>query len=803
MIDETGADNAREASRVADVRGSVLQANDDAFLVPADRPALLAVRVNDEGPRDASIVDLDTSETLGSIALDDDGDLVYDPGRAFADLAAEATGLDRFSYALSDGDGGVDRAVVRLIVVGEDDDGQPMDGAGSKVEASVDAPAEDARTSAAASRREDGEAARTSGREAPGEPAFFVSPDGSDAWSGLLAQPNAAGTDGPFATPARARDAMRGSDEIDTAYLRSGIFFLEETLRLDQRDAGVTFAAYPGERPVLSGGDRVDGFRDDGGGRYSAPFGGEPDLLVSVDGVRQRMAQSGTVEPDEPWISGWLFAETLADTEDRRHGDNTRFKYRQGDIDPQELVPGDWIEVASTDRWFSRVTTVADIDPVSRVVTVSEAAANYGIDEGATYRLLGKAEWLDGAEQAGFDRQGRLVIEPDDPGALIERGAVVGRLDEIIHVHDADGLRLEGLTLRDTAWNGTALRLFETDEAKILGNTVHNAGSGIGFGDGSSDNLVAGNELYDLGRIGVFFGDDRVNESNRIIGNHIHDVGISDTGGRGIGLHHVRDTVVAHNLIEDIAFHGITTGSGDPERVLEGTTIELNRLLDTVQAAHDGGAIYVDGKDREPFDAVIRHNHIDGVAGLHTNKDLEWVEGLSFGIYLDRNADGVDVEGNFVRDTNRAAVMIHGGDDITIENNIAVLGQKAEDFVQIQFNSFEPEGGRPENNIVQRNIIYGERPVDHYIRLIKPGDYEIDHNLRHQVGNPTEGDDRDGRAADPEFLAPEVGDYRLGEASPAFELGIRDLPWDRMGLAGFETDEPGSADWPVWDALLL
>ena len=38
--------------------------------------------------------------------------------------------------------------------------------------------------------------------------AFFVAPNGRDSWSGRLAVPNADGTDGPFATVERARNAL-------------------------------------------------------------------------------------------------------------------------------------------------------------------------------------------------------------------------------------------------------------------------------------------------------------------------------------------------------------------------------------------------------------------------------------------------------------------------------------------------------------------------------------------------------------------------------------------------------------------
>ena len=41
------------------------------------------------------------------------------------------------------------------------------------------------------------------------EAMFYVAGDGSDEWSGTLPAPNAACTDGPFATLVRARDAVR------------------------------------------------------------------------------------------------------------------------------------------------------------------------------------------------------------------------------------------------------------------------------------------------------------------------------------------------------------------------------------------------------------------------------------------------------------------------------------------------------------------------------------------------------------------------------------------------------------------
>ena len=113
----------------------------------------------------------------------------------------------------------------------------------------------------------------TSGNSGPTGPqpdnelraTFFVAPDGSDAWLGKYPTPNEDKTDGPFATIAKARDAIR---EIQAGgplpapvnvIIREGTYFLEDTLVFTAEDGGtkdcpVTYQAYPGEKPVVSGG---------------------------------------------------------------------------------------------------------------------------------------------------------------------------------------------------------------------------------------------------------------------------------------------------------------------------------------------------------------------------------------------------------------------------------------------------------------------------------------------------------------------------------------------------------------------
>ena len=83
---------------------------------------------------------------------------------------------------------------------------------------------------------------------------FYISPAGNDAWTGTLADPDTNGTDGPFATLERARDAVRELKKSRTGdivvLVREGVYQLEETLVFGLEDSGepgstITYAAYP------------------------------------------------------------------------------------------------------------------------------------------------------------------------------------------------------------------------------------------------------------------------------------------------------------------------------------------------------------------------------------------------------------------------------------------------------------------------------------------------------------------------------------------------------------------------------
>ena len=109
--------------------------------------------------------------------------------------------------------------------------------------------------------------------EAAPKADLYVAENGNDAWSGRLAAPNAAKTDGPLASLEAARNAIRKMKTTSdltkpvTVLLRGGTYRIRKAVEFLPVDSGgqnapITYAAYPGEKPVIRGGIPTTGWKE-------------------------------------------------------------------------------------------------------------------------------------------------------------------------------------------------------------------------------------------------------------------------------------------------------------------------------------------------------------------------------------------------------------------------------------------------------------------------------------------------------------------------------------------------------------
>jgi hypothetical protein len=102
---------------------------------------------------------------------------------------------------------------------------------------------------------------------------FYVAPGGNDAWSGRRAAPNAARTDGPWATLQRARDGIRQLRQAGplpaggvVVELAGGVYEMAAPLELDKQDSGtdaapIVYRAKSKQEVRLVGGRVVTGWK--------------------------------------------------------------------------------------------------------------------------------------------------------------------------------------------------------------------------------------------------------------------------------------------------------------------------------------------------------------------------------------------------------------------------------------------------------------------------------------------------------------------------------------------------------------
>ncbi|HEY0837210.1 MAG TPA: right-handed parallel beta-helix repeat-containing protein [Azospirillum sp.] len=609
----------------------------------------------------------------------------------------------------------------------------------------------------------------------PVEDVFYVAPDGRDTWSGLLPVPNARGTDGPFATLGRARDAMRATPTIATTLVRAGTHRLTATLELTAQDDGVTFRAHPGEAPVISGGERVTGFMAEGGGVFAAQVATPTDLDLVIGTVRQSCAQTGDRVAGS-LTAGWLFADEPAGG-----ASATALVHKPGQVPANVFQAGLRIQALDRDRRRDDIATVASIDTTTRTITLATAAGT-ALRDGSTFRLLNSPALIrDVGEFAWRATDSTLVVKPANPVTFEADGVVVPRVTPLVRLTGAAGVTLEGLTLAHVPWSGVALEVSGGRDHDVVGCSFRHVGTAIRL-TGSTGNRIERNTLENLGASGIALSGGAT--GNIIQGNTILDIGEIAKTVCAIGGGGMNDTLIRHNLISRSPRAGIAIRNVDAATVNTGNTVAFNHITATMQETAEGGAIEMIGVSNADTGALVHGNHIDNCRGLASSSADTWIERAGgYGVYLDDRTNGVTVSDNVLRDCGGGHVFIRGGDDNVVTNNLGIMGSSGEDFIRIESNPAAGSAGTPANNSVHHNVIYAAAAVDDYWELVSANSASISANLVHNTPGYTGGSDT---AADPLFVDPLAGDYRLAPASPAHSLGIHGLDWQRMGPDGLD-----------------
>jgi parallel beta-helix repeat protein len=650
-----------------------------------------------------------------------------------------------------------------------------------------------------------------------GRTVFYVSPEGNDTWSGKLDHPNAAHTDGPFRTALRARDAIRElkrSRQLArpvTVYFRGGIYQLQQPLAFIPEDSGtlnapITYEAYPGETPVLSGGRTISGWVKLSGNKSPSParshlwVAAVPDVKngqwyfhqLFVNGIRRTRARS----PNKGfyYVNGAVSATTPA-----------QFQFYDDDIHPEWARQQD-AEVVLLQNWAELRMPIRAVDNHRHVVTLAgrrqdfaEANARYWVENTLT-ALDSPGEWY-------LDRRaGKLYYYPLAYEDLSHSRVVASDLKQLIRFEGnaARGEFVHNITFRGFTFSYTDWSMASTgyaDEqaaydipAAVSGQGVHSCtveqcrfthlgGYAIALGEGSQANRILRNEMTDLGAGGVKIGDPKIPSSGAIATsgtdvayNHIHNIGIVYPAAVGVWIGQSSDNLVAHNEINDTFYTAISVGWtwGYGPTAAKGNLIEFNRMHEIGRGMlSDMGCIYTLGV--QPG-TVERNNLCYDVSRYRYG---------GWGIYTDEGSSHILIENNLVYRCEDGGFHQHYGEGNIVRNNIFALGGTA----QIRRS-------KNENHLsftFEHNIVYWDEG-ELLDGTWEDNNYRLDYNLYYSVGwlpikfsnwSFTEwqkrGQDVHSIIANPLFADPQHGDFSLESGSPAAKVGFRAIDLSNIG----------------------
>ena len=512
-----------------------------------------------------------------------------------------------------------------------------------------------------------------------------VSPNGNDAWSGALGEPNRRQSDGPFATLARARDEVRKLKAAGrlragaTVLVRGGTYELMETFALGAEDSGtaeapVVYRAFGGEKVILTGSRAVGGFRPHRGSILQASLKGTKLAGVAFRqlffrGTRMVMARYPNVDPKDPHFGTW--AHVLAPV--RGHV-KSRFRCTDDVIKNWTKVGHAQVCIHPAYGWGWNIVPVKSASRADATITLARNTS-YDIRVGDRYFVQNLPEELDAPGEWVLDRDtATLSFWP--PAEVREGDVRVPVTKTIVAMKGASHVSVEGFTIE--ACDGDAVRIDDCESCRVARCTIRNCGGwGVAIRGGHRSGAV-GNNIYATGSGGVFLsgGDPKTlaRGDNVATNNYIHHVAAIHRTYRGGLLVGGVGNTASHNLIHDCYHQGIGLGGND-------NTVELNIVHHTNLGSEDTGGLYMSSRNYLSRGNVIRHNVFHHVGGFGKANSWRPVQNgrvkfqypqFTWGIYLDAPETGCHVYGNVLYSVPVCGLFNHSGKDNTWENNIIV-----------------------------------------------------------------------------------------------------------------------------------
>ena len=648
-----------------------------------------------------------------------------------------------------------------------------------------------------------------------GQP-YFVSPTGDDANPGTLEE--------PFATLQRAQQAAR--EKHGHVCLRGGIYYLPETLVLTAEDSGtrdapVVFQNYQDEKPVISGGVRLENldWQPATNGVFQAKIPADVQTEeIFVNGQRQVLARYPNFDPNAAYFDGFA-PDAISPQRAARWSD----------------AAGGYFHAMHPALWGDFTWRITGKDSNGQVKLEGGwqnnrgAAAHWQIRfvENIFEELDAPGEWF------LHSKTHTLYFYP--PAGLDLKNAVVEatRLRTLVEFRGEEQHPVRWITLRGLVFRQAARTVMDTREPLVRSDWAIYRGGAIFFNgaedcaleDGFIDQVggnavfvnnynrrvaIRGTQIAKAGANGICFVGDpqaarsplfnyyqvhKLDEIDRApgprTGNYpadcvvddclIHLTGRVEKQTAGVEIDLAQGITVRHCSIYDVPRSGINIGDG----CWGGHVIEFCDVFDTVKETGDHGSFNSWGRDRFWRPSIDEVNawvkQVPELPKLDAAKPIvlannRWRCDHGWDIDLDDGSSFYIITNNLCL---RGGIKNREGFGRVVENNIMVDG------------GYDPHAWYDESgDIFRRNIVWtAYRPAGMHP---PPWGADMDFNLVQNYGVTTNaaatqlqqqsGRDEHSMVADAQFIDPMRGDYGVKDGSPALALGFANFPMNQFGV---------------------
>jgi parallel beta-helix repeat protein len=504
---------------------------------------------------------------------------------------------------------------------------------------------------------------------------FYMSLEGSDRWSGTLSEPNVQGTDGPFATLERARDAVRilkkkKSADIEVL-IREGTYPLDQTVVFGLEDGGqgnqmISYAAYPGETPVFSSGEEIKNWR-----KASTMLPGLPKEARGKVWEAKVSDRFLTLYDEE----GMLPRARSAGFITLEGGGRDRLHFPEGRLKDWSNVEDVEIVVRPHHAWIVNILPVVSVDEKKQIANTS-IASTYAMN---VLHFLKETEncWVENVldeldepgEWALNTKEGKVYLWPRGKTPikfprLIEYIRVEGDIDMMGPKDDpVRNICFRGLTFmhgdrytvaEDDAgiqhdWDfldkaNALVRLRGTENCTV--ERCHFAQSGssaIRVDLHGQNTTISGNHIEYMGAAGIVLagygpGTKDVSKNNLIYNNHVHHTGRIYSHSAGILVWQSGENRVANNLVHNTPYTGIIL-SGCMTDFFNKRGRELGRTLRLDEIGNLPKNPSID--DVRPFlhshDNLIEYNEIHHAMEMLGDGNAFYIRGAGAGNIFRRN----------------------------------------------------------------------------------------------------------------------------------------------------------------------